>query len=171
MLKEPFSPCAVALSPTDRTTASTGSSVTVRVPHVNVGFIACPDGSEITTSSRHAVAEPAEVPATPTVIIGPSPGAIRSPVRLNPTTIPLLVDTLKPSVLSVVDTETTSPISGLNPNVNWNPATGSSLDILTSNSPSCPNDNDKFPTDRATGFGGDEAVAQSSLEVLDSPSS
>ena len=59
-----------------------------------------------------------ELPTTVTDTIGPSPGAITSPVKLNPTTIPLLVDTLNPSVLLVVETETTSPIFGLKSNVN-----------------------------------------------------
>ena len=50
-------------------------------------------------------------PETSTFIIGPVPGLITSSARLNPTTIPLLVETLKPSVLSVVETPKISPIS------------------------------------------------------------
>ena len=61
---------------------------------------------------------------------GPSPGATVAPVKLNPTTTPFASDLVNPSVLAVVLTLTMS--IKLLESVNWNPATGSSLDIPAS---------------------------------------
>jgi hypothetical protein len=128
-------------------------------------------GLESGTSDKQASDVPDSNPNITTSRIGPVPASITSPVKLKPKIIPLAVDKLNPWVLSVVRTSITSPFSGVKDNVNWNPATGSSLSRLILKLPLSPIEDEPFPTLKSTASGTAKADAQAILVELEIPSS